>query len=158
MVLVINEPYQEKLNLWCYANSIDPDQTGNPYNLIWVFYIHAYFSILWFFKWKAKILIRARGYAVWSGLRCSYMPRRPDFSWWGANRKKKKKKIEEKTTHNIIAKSKLSLKSFTKIHKTKENITETRLYNFDPLKFHFYIVKLGFTGIHIIFLKIAKKT
>ena len=27
-----------------------------------------------------------------------------------------------------------------------------RLYNFDPLKPHFYIVKLGFTGIYIIFL------
>ena len=30
-------------------------------------------------------------------------------------------------------------------------ITETRLYNFDPLKPHFYIVKLGFTGVYIIF-------
>ena len=32
------------------------------------------------------------------------------------------------------------------------NITKTRLYNFDPLKPHFYIVKLGFTGVYIIFL------
>ena len=31
-------------------------------------------------------------------------------------------------------------------------ITRTRLYNFDPLKPHFYIVKLGFTGVYIIFL------
>ena len=31
-------------------------------------------------------------------------------------------------------------------------ITETCLYNFDPLKTHFYIVKLGFTGVYIIFL------
>ena len=31
-------------------------------------------------------------------------------------------------------------------------ITKTRLYNFNPLKPHFYIVKLGFTGIYIIFL------
>ena len=29
---------------------------------------------------------------------------------------------------------------------------ETRLYNFDPLKNHFYRVKLGFTGVYIIFL------
>ena len=28
----------------------------------------------------------------------------------------------------------------------------TYLYNFDPLKPHFYIVKLGFTGVYIIFL------
>ena len=31
-------------------------------------------------------------------------------------------------------------------------ITKTRLYNFDPLKPHFYIVKLGFTGVYITFL------
>ena len=31
-------------------------------------------------------------------------------------------------------------------------ITNTYLYNFDPLKPHFYIVKLGFTGVYIIFL------
>ena len=30
-------------------------------------------------------------------------------------------------------------------------ITKTRLYHFDPLKPHFYIVKLGFTGVYIIF-------
>ena len=32
------------------------------------------------------------------------------------------------------------------------NITKTCLYNFDPLKPHFYIVKLGFTEVYIIFL------
>ena len=31
-------------------------------------------------------------------------------------------------------------------------ITKTYLYNFDPLKPQFYIVKLGFTGVYIIFL------
>ena len=31
-------------------------------------------------------------------------------------------------------------------------ITKTYLYNFDPLKPHFYIVKLRFTGVYIIFL------
>ena len=31
-------------------------------------------------------------------------------------------------------------------------ITKTCLYNFDPLKSHFYIVKLGFTGVYIIIL------
>ena len=31
-------------------------------------------------------------------------------------------------------------------------ITKTYLYNFDPLKPHFYIVKLGFTGVYIICL------
>ena len=28
---------------------------------------------------------------------------------------------------------------------------KTYLYNFDPLKPHFYILKLGFTGVYIIF-------
>ena len=36
--------------------------------------------------------------------------------------------------------------------KTDQAITKTYLYNFDPLKPHFYIVKLGFTGVYIIFL------
>ena len=36
------------------------------------------------------------------------------------------------------------------------NITKTCLYNFDPLKPHFYIVKLGFTGVYIIFLNSAQ--
>ena len=31
-------------------------------------------------------------------------------------------------------------------------ITKTCLYNFDPLKPHFYIVKLGFTGVYIFLL------
>ena len=36
-------------------------------------------------------------------------------------------------------------------------ITKTFLYNFDPLKPHFYIVKLRFTGVYIIFLISAQK-
>ena len=39
-----------------------------------------------------------------------------------------------------------------------EDITpKTCLYNFDPLKPHFYIIKLGFTGVYIIFLMFAQK-
>ena len=37
-----------------------------------------------------------------------------------------------------------------------ECITKTCLYNFDPLKPHFYIVKRGFTGVDIIFLFLLK--
>ena len=36
-------------------------------------------------------------------------------------------------------------------------ITKTRLYNFEPLKPHFYIVKLGFTGVYTIFFISARK-
>ena len=35
--------------------------------------------------------------------------------------------------------------------------TKTRLYNFDHLKPHFYIVKRGYTGVYIIFLISAQK-
>ena len=35
-------------------------------------------------------------------------------------------------------------------------ITKTRLYNFDSLKSHFYIVKLGLKGVYIIFLILLK--
>ena len=37
-------------------------------------------------------------------------------------------------------------------------ITKTYLYNFDPLKPHFNIVKLGFTGVYIIFVTSAVLT
>ena len=37
------------------------------------------------------------------------------------------------------------------------NITKTYLYNSDPLKPNFYIVKLGFTGVYIILLISTQK-
>ena len=37
------------------------------------------------------------------------------------------------------------------------SITKTCLYNFDPLKPHFFIVKLWFTGVNMIFLISAQK-
>ena len=36
-------------------------------------------------------------------------------------------------------------------------ITKTCLYNVDPLQPHFYIAKLGFTGVYINFLISAQK-
>ena len=42
--------------------------------------------------------------------------------------------------------------TFSTYHKKRKTITKTYLYNFDPLKPHFYIVKLGFTRLYIIFL------
>ena len=39
---------------------------------------------------------------------------------------------------------------------SRTTITKTRLYNFDPLKPHFYILKLGFTGVYIIFIILLK--
>ena len=36
-------------------------------------------------------------------------------------------------------------------------MTKTYLYNFDPLKPLFYMVKLGFTGVYNLFLIFAQK-
>ena len=44
-----------------------------------------------------------------------------------------------------------------RIYSVCHSITKTYLYNFDPLKPHFYIVKLGFIGVNIIFLILLKK-
>ena len=43
-------------------------------------------------------------------------------------------------------------KLFDSLIKRKRRITKTSLFKFDPLKPHIYIVKLGFTGVYIIFL------
>ena len=42
-------------------------------------------------------------------------------------------------------------------NKLSANITKTYLYDFDPHKPHFYTVKLGFTGVYIMFLILAQK-
>ena len=42
------------------------------------------------------------------------------------------------------------------LYHTSKPITKTYLYNFDPRKPHFYIVKLGFTGVYITFLFLLK--
>ena len=50
-------------------------------------------------------------------------------------------------------------KSDIKCHESQApiNITKTCLHNINPLKTHFYIVKLGFIGVYIIFLISAQK-
>ena len=65
--------------------------------------------------------------------------------------KKKKNKIQKKTKK----KTKQKQKKTTTKNKHHENMPT--VYNIDPLKPHFYIVKLGFTGVYIIFLISAQK-
>ena len=46
----------------------------------------------------------------------------------------------------------------TRISKLSVRVaSRKRLYNFDPLKSHFYIVNLGFIGVYIIFLISAQR-
>ena len=47
---------------------------------------------------------------------------------------------------------KISRKSMYRVHVCKHLITKPCIYNFDPLKPCFYIIKLRFTGVYIIFL------
>ena len=47
--------------------------------------------------------------------------------------------------------------SFSGQQRPWKDITRTYLYNFDPLKPHFYVVKLELTGVYIIFLISAQK-
>ena len=71
----------------------------------------------------------------------------------------KRPKILKTLFHTLIfAQLLFSMQLFLKIFSEMGNsldsgsvITKTRLYNFDPRKPHFYIVKLGFTGVYIIF-------
>ena len=42
------------------------------------------------------------------------------------------------------------------LHSLISVITKTCFYNFNPPKPHFYVIKLGFTGVYIIFLVSAQ--
>ena len=55
-------------------------------------------------------------------------------------------RVHNKKTNNKISKQ----KTYFRI------ITKTCQYNFDPLEPHLYMVKLGFTGVYIIFLFLLK--
>ena len=68
---------------------------------------------------------------------------------------KNQKHYHAKCMH--LAKMQLVLDHYTvvlyhAIAKLYKHITKTCLYDFDPLKPHFYVVKLGFTGVYTIFL------
>ena len=60
--------------------------------------------------------------------------------------------IEHRTQNHFI-----TIYSFNQSVVIYFYITKTCLYNFDPLKPNFYVVKLGFTGVYIIFLTFAQK-
>ena len=59
--------------------------------------------------------------------------------------------------HHSIVMRKYELEPWIDHPFTSTFITKTYLYNFDPLKPHFYIDKLEFTGVCIIFLISAQK-
>ena len=78
--------------------------------------------------------------------------------FYQAKKKKKKKKKKKNQCSVILSLSKAKAKILHKPgHVILTCITKICLYNYDPLKPHFYIVKLGFTGVDIIFLISAQK-
>ena len=67
--------------------------------------------------------------------------------------------LEQYHCHFVTGVSLLFLKHvhiFTEVRRCVHVITRTCLYNCNPLKPHFYIVKLWFTGVSIIFLFLLK--
>ena len=74
-------------------------------------------------------------------------------------KKKKKKKTKKKQQQQQQQKTTLTGPYFTNVNllqRLNSNCAQTCLYNFDPLKPHFYVVKLGFTLIYIVFLIAAQ--
>ena len=59
--------------------------------------------------------------------------------------------------HTLGTKIKMGVSRHAGVYLLVSSITKSCLYNLDPLKPHFYIVKLGFTGVCIIFLISAQK-
>ena len=69
------------------------------------------------------------------------------------HKKKQKKNKKTKKKNNIFnSRGKPNKNILFTLKVEIINITQTCLYSFDPIKPHFYIVKLGFTGVYIIFL------
>ena len=69
------------------------------------------------------------------------------------------KRFISEQQNSITVERKCQNKCSKKQIKTDEKIfyiTKTYLYKFDPFKPHFYKVKLGFTGVYIIFLFLLK--
>ena len=65
--------------------------------------------------------------------------------------------IPQSILRNKCIKSKIEAKKvWNKVCEILEHITQPCLYSFDPVKPHFYTVKLGFTGVYIIFLFLLK--
>ena len=75
----------------------------------------------------------------------------PPWSYWGRGLKLALQDPNPRPRHS----GKISICYAAENHKFV--ITKTYLCNFEPIKPNFYIVKLGLTGVYIIFLISAQK-
>ena len=80
------------------------------------------------------------------GRYCNYMTNHTSYCGYMANICSQLACSQTESLINRLAKR--NVKAF---------ITKTCLYYFDPLKPYFYILKLGFTGVYIIFFISAQK-
>ena len=98
-----------------------------------------------------KTLIRMRGCAVWSGPSLSPYILIALCEMYQRSAKARMGPRMRMTILHRLEDTSVSCMT-PSIRAAAKTITKTRLYNLDPLKPHFYIVKLGFTGVYIIFL------
>ena len=84
---------------------------------------------------------------------CNHFPLLPCLPWQWIKRSHVHKNINLKEDHQTTITIKFDSNAFFAF----QCITKACLYNIDPLKPHFYIVKLGFTGVYVIFLISAQK-
>ena len=108
---------------------------------------------------KAHVLLMQKTIKILIDVRIPYRKKNS----YGEKKKTKKKKTKKKKKNScmLIPDVYFYYLYFSSRYQlymhTIFNITKTCLYNFDPLKPHFYIVKPGFTGVYIIFLISAQK-
>ena len=71
-----------------------------------------------------------------------------------SSEKKKKEKRKKKNSYTLMTAHRVQYNP--RCYNALCSITKTDPYNFDPLKPHFYVVKLGLTEVYIIFLFLLK--
>ena len=127
----------DKTNKMACAHSEDSDQTGHPPSLIRVFAVRMKKAWVLSYPLAAqRRLIRLGSGPCWSESSLDAQAILLNLRW----------------LYIFVERIKKNLTRYPSYF-----ITKTYLYYFDTLTPHFYIVKLGFTGVYIIFLISAQK-
>ena len=132
--IIKNEPAHDKTSNRTFATSEDSDQPAHPRSLIRVFADH-------------MCLLQPTGYPK-RGKREAlpyWVDVQADLSLCWSNRSYCRfcRALDQSQMYSQLPSCS---------QQQVDDVTKTCLYNFDPLKSHFYIVKLEFTGVCIIFL------
>ena len=140
----------QKCNVYIHTDNNYSYPIAQMRKLIWVFNERTYQKVHFFLRCGSKCFAhkfgtrRQKKSLTWN---VNYV-----LFWWGVRRSFNRHDFWKPFVDDW------SRFAFLKdLYIAKFFITKTCLDNFDPLKPHFYIVKLGFTGVHIIFLIFAPK-